>query len=241
MLQRLAVQGAELEARDVIVGERRKETDNSEEEEWSVIDLKDEQSLINKDKSRSKNKSKSTVKQIKEAASVLGFGSSFQKLGKNKEQKSIFDQLPVDNNNNENEQVDENPFWNDTTHNETESETKSILMSASESDQIGKEKGKKPAFRGLFQADKSEEKDSKCTKRQWGFDGFKRWKKSNVEDETTSLPLSERSTDQGPYIQGPDAKHIKTKILSQGSSSGFYIDKVTLRNKKYLLHQKKPF
>uniref|UniRef100_A0A803N6T6 Uncharacterized protein n=2 Tax=Chenopodium quinoa TaxID=63459 RepID=A0A803N6T6_CHEQI len=228
LLQRLAVQGAELEARDVIVGER-KEAESPEEEEWSVIDLKDDQNLINKDNSRSKNRSKHGMKHIKDAASVFGLGS-LQKLGKTRQQKSIFDQLPVDNptiSNKENDPVDENPFWNSNNHNDTESETTSILMSASDSDKFGKQechgsgKGKKTAFRSLFQTDKSEEKDSKFTKKQWGFDGFKRWKRTNVEDETTTAPLTERSSNDGP-----DTKQIKRKLLSDSSSSGFYIDKV---------------
>lgn len=248
LLQRLAVQGAELEARDVIIGEQ-KESENSEEEEWSVIDLKDEQSLIKKENSRSKNKFRhglSTVKHIKDAASVFGVGS-FQKLGRNKEQKSIFDlaansnQFPADNadiSNKENTQLHENPFWNDNSPNDSECETKSILMSASDSDKFGKEqghgmrKGKKAAFRGLFQADKSEEKDSKLPKKQWGFDGFKRWKRSNEEDETVPLPHCERSNDKRPYMQGPDTKQIKRKLLSDGSSSGFFIDKVVGDNIK---------
>ncbi|KMT03593.1 hypothetical protein BVRB_8g192660 [Beta vulgaris subsp. vulgaris] len=255
LLQRLAVQGAELEARDVIVG-GQKQPEKSEEEEWSVIDLKDEQSLINKDNSSSNNKSKhgvSAVKHIKDAASVFGFGS-FQKLGKTKEQKSIFDlpaassnQFPVDNaSSNHNQTPDDNPFWNDT-HKESESETKSIFMSdisltSSDSDKFGEEqchgveKGKRGAFRALFQGDKSDEREAKLAKKQWGFDGLKKWKRSNVEDdesETIPMPLSERSTDVGGvYMQGPDTKQIRRKLISDGSSSGFYIDKVVGNNIK---------
>ncbi|KAL2929891.1 Vacuolar protein sorting-associated protein 70 [Bienertia sinuspersici] len=243
LLQRLAVQGAELEASDVIVG-TPEQTEISDEEEWSVIDLRDEQSLINKSNSKSKNKTKhglSAVKHIKDAASVLGF-RSYQKLGRNKEQKSIFDlpatsnQFPVDDSgrsNIEEMQIDDNPFWNNT-QSESKIETKSILMSenlASDSDKFVKggchetNEGKNVAFQGQSQADKS-------AKKQWGFDGLKRWKKGNVEDETTRFPLSEKSRNEGPYIQGPDTKQKQRKLLSDGSSSGFYIDKVVGDNIK---------
>ena len=74
MLQRLAVQGAEIEARDVIVGAQKESSD----EEWSVIDLKDEKCIVSKEGSNLKNKQKqgSAMKQIKGAVSVMGFGSS---------------------------------------------------------------------------------------------------------------------------------------------------------------------
>ena len=235
MLQRLAVQGAELEVKDVIVG-TQKQTQNTVEEEWSEIDLREEQTLINKEPKNKLKQGLSSVKHIKEAASAFGFGA-FQKLGKTKEQKSIFDvaancnQFPADNagiSNNDSSQSSENPFWN-KTHSENESETKTILMPqslSSKSDKIRTEEcqGKKAVFRGPLQAGKSNEKDSKSARKQWGFDGFKRW---NTKDETAPLPLDERLSDERPYTQGPDTKQIKRKLLSGGSSSGFYIDKVT--------------
>lgn len=256
LLQRLAVQGAEIEARDVIIGTLKEE---NFEEEWSVIDLKEEKSLLNKENSSSKNKSKhglSAMKHIKDAASVFGFGSS-QKQEKNREQRSIFD-LPANNNpytvndkdisKEENGALVENPFWNNHQK-EREIETGSILMSESlapDSDKFSKEcceteKGKKKAYRGLFHKEgrvgngeegKLEEIDSKSARKQWGFDGFKIWKRSNMEDETTPLPLSERSSDGGAFMvaspvgEGLDTKHIKTKLLSDASSSAFIIDKV---------------
>ncbi|KAF8364780.1 hypothetical protein HHK36_033246 [Tetracentron sinense] len=52
LLQRLAVQGAEIEVRDVIVAGPK---ENSEEE-WSVIEFKDEQCLVDKENLYSKTK-----------------------------------------------------------------------------------------------------------------------------------------------------------------------------------------
>ncbi|MED6209462.1 hypothetical protein PIB30_054882 [Stylosanthes scabra] len=90
LLQRLVVQGAHIEARDVIVAKSKDKEDHKEmnsDEEWSVIDLKN-----NKDKdSIVSSKNKSTRKHIKGAAAlVFGFGSS-HKHGKNGMEKSIFE------------------------------------------------------------------------------------------------------------------------------------------------------
>lgn len=253
LLQRLAVQGAEIEARDVIVS---KPKENSEEE-WSVIDLRDEKSLLSKETSNSKNKSKhgSAMKQIKGAASVFGFGSSSKQGKNNKDEKGGVDSLPssVSANKTERGLFKENPFWNS---NPKESDKQSIFMSESlplESmkktggDSI--EKVKKKPFRTLFQREQREghgggehigpvpeEKEAKSAKKQWGFDGIKKWKKNNLEDETSPLPLNERSDSEAfygscrlvssPIGEGPDTKQIKRKLHSDGSSSDFFIDKV---------------
>nr|KYP57371.1 hypothetical protein KK1_003632 [Cajanus cajan] len=87
LLQRLAAQGAQIEARDVIVA-RTKDSKENSEDEWSVIDLKDEKCSMNKENSsstKSRSNQGSAMKQIKGAASVFGFA----KGGKN--EKSIFD------------------------------------------------------------------------------------------------------------------------------------------------------
>ncbi|GAB4832742.1 hypothetical protein Ancab_006759 [Ancistrocladus abbreviatus] len=62
LLQRLAVQGAEIDARDLVVGAASKE---GSDEEWSVIDLRDDQCLLNKENSHSKDKSKHAAAAIK--------------------------------------------------------------------------------------------------------------------------------------------------------------------------------
>ncbi|KAA8522925.1 hypothetical protein F0562_009348 [Nyssa sinensis] len=263
LLQRLAVQGAEIEARNVIVGAPKQSSD----EEWSVINLKDEQCLLSKENFNSKNKSKngSALKQIKGAASAFNFVSS-HKPGKVKEDKDVIDSgaehfgpngwkigssVSVKN---ELGVSKENPFWDSHTR-ERESETKSILMSESlppESMKVQKQSGgdkvKKKPFRTLFQREQreghgdgdrctdSEERASKSGKKQWGFDGFKKWKRSDSEDETAPLPLSERS-DSAAYLgscpivsspigEGPDTQQIKKKLHSNGSPTDFFIDKV---------------
>ncbi|KAI8565681.1 hypothetical protein RHMOL_Rhmol03G0279600 [Rhododendron molle] len=252
LLQRLAVQGAEIEARDVIVS-ATKESSN----EWSVIDLKDEKCLPAQESSNSKTKSKngSAVRQMKGSNSIFGFGSS-HKNGKGKENKGPIDPgpdhfAPFA----KNEQLGlsrENPFW-DSNLRQKESETQSILMMESSPPESKKvdnrsesEKAKKKMFRTLFQKEERhengdhgldyEEKVSKSGKKQWGFDGFKKWKKSESEDETAPLPLSERSDSEmflgsnrlvaSPVGEGPDTKQIKRKLHSNGAPSDFFVDKV---------------
>ncbi|XP_021276803.1 uncharacterized protein LOC110411105 [Herrania umbratica] len=255
LLQRLAVQGAEIEARDVIVA-NPKDTNENQEEEWSVIDLKDENCSTNRDNLlHSKNKSKNnlTMKQIKGAASVFGFGSS-QKPSKNRSEKSIFD---VDSNSSASmEGSKENPF-SDSHLKGKENETKSILMQeeilpteSMKENGSGTDKAKRKPFRTLFHREQreghgggggdygpgSEETASKSTKKQWGFDGFKKWKRSDSEDETAPLPLNERSDSEAflgscqlvttPIGEGPDTKQIKKKLHANGAPSDFFIDKV---------------
>lgn len=237
MLQRLAVQGAEIEARDVIVANQKEMSD----EEWSVIDLRDEECLLSKENSnpnsKSKSKHSSAMKQIKGVASALSFGTPHKNL-RNREERGVNSGIT------ELGSSRENPFWNIHLK-EKESETRSILMPESvlvetpNVEKSGADKGKKKVLRTLFQREEgsenvneSEGKALKSGKKQWGFEGFKKWKRNNEEDETTPLPLSERS-DMGPCQlvaspigEGPDTKQIKRKLHSNGSSSGFFIDKV---------------
>ncbi|KAL1822209.1 hypothetical protein ACET3Z_008987 [Daucus carota] len=257
LLQRLAVQGAVIEARLVIAGKPKEKS----EEEWSSIDLKDGNCLIGKEKMNLESKSKhnSAIKQIKEAASVLSFVSP-HKSAKFKEDKGVYD-LDKENfkssdhifsssNSDKNEMriSQENPFWNCQMR-EKESESRSILM-ASESlpeefPKSGGSKVKKKPFRTLFQREGQggvengsnvlEEKEPKSGKKQWGFEGFKKWKKSDPsEDETAPLSLNERSDGEAylgklvasPIGEGPDTKQIKKKLNSDGSPSDFFVDKV---------------
>lgn len=194
LLQRLAVQGAEIDAKDVIIG-KLKETSN---EEWSEIDLNDENSLLKKESLHNvTNKSKpiSIFKQIKSAVKNQN-PTTKNELGASKE----------------------NPFW-DFHLKEKESEKASTLMMESLPDDV-KTRG-----------------DDKVKKKQWGFDGFRKWKRSNLESETAPLPLNgERSDSEAhlgscrlvysPMGESPDTKQIKRKLHSDGSSSDFFIDKV---------------
>ncbi|KAJ7957730.1 Uveal autoantigen with coiled-coil domains and ankyrin repeats isoform 1 [Quillaja saponaria] len=171
LLQRLAVQGAEIETGDVIVAGMKDLKVNSEDE-WSVIDLKDDKCLLTKDNSNSKNITKhgSAMKQIKGASSVFSFVSSY-KPGKNKVEKSIFDSPSVHmqltepkfscpaSDENELGFFRENPFW-DSHLKEKQSETRTILMTESlpppesikESGGPDKaDKLKRKPFRTLFQ------------------------------------------------------------------------------------------
>ncbi|KAF6147614.1 hypothetical protein GIB67_031605 [Kingdonia uniflora] len=255
LLQRLAVQGAEIEARDVVLARQPTE---SLEEEWSAIDIKDEEGGLNKENLNSNNKSKhnTPMKRIKGAASMISFVTP-HKSDKNKGKKGTMYPAPATK---ECGSFKENPFW-DIPSEAKESETCSIFMSGSsevepvkaEKERGSTEKVKKKAFRTLFQREQkegnggnhnvpeTEEKVSKSAKKQWGFDGLKKWKCSNPEDETASLPLGgERSDDQvcsnpcrlvrSPIGEGPDTKLIKKKIHSDGSASDFFIDKVKTIN-----------
>ncbi|KAL9261300.1 hypothetical protein AKJ16_DCAP25132 [Drosera capensis] len=136
LLQRLALQGAEINARDLIVGTPSKE---SSDEEWSVIDLRDEQYSTNKENPHSRNKTKqvsaAALRQIKGAASVLGLKSA-SKQGNNREERSIFElpgtihQHPVDDyitKDDRNRCSRENPFWNSHFDQKQADET-SLLM-----------------------------------------------------------------------------------------------------------------
>lgn len=198
------------------------------------------------------------MKQIKGVASVLSFATPPHKnVIKKREEQSISahsgrNELGLGLSR-------ENPFWNIQLK-ENESETGSILMPESipvevvEKEKGGADKAKKIVFRTLFQREggknnapapvpvpvpEFEEKVSKSGKKQWGFEGLKKWRKSNWEDETTPLPLSTERSDAEPYLspcelvaspigEGPDTKLIKRKLHSNGSSSDFFIDKVCL-------------
>lgn len=204
LLQRLAVQGAEIEARDVIIVVAQKERSD---EEWSIIDLKDEKCLLSKENSNLKirlRQGSAAMKQIKGAASsVLSFGSSnLKSVGKShggeEEEENV---RPNDRNimargQNELGLSTENPFWN-SNFRDNESETKSILMPPEpmKVEKQSGEKGKRKPFKTLFQKEQKDddggnENGCKSGKKQWGFDGFKKWKKADSDDETAPLASS---------------------------------------------------
>ncbi|KAG9153426.1 hypothetical protein Leryth_021006 [Lithospermum erythrorhizon] len=256
LLQRLAVQGVEIEAKNVIVKGGQMKKSN---EEWSEIDLKDEKSLLSsKGSSSSKNKpqhgsSSASSKQIKGAASsVLGFISSTKssKVKEEKSEKEIFKKS-------ESLISTENPFWHNQFIREREKETKSVLMSESLASktlktekQSGGDRAKKKPFKTFFQreqkgeergesdnhdvARRSEEKSAKSGKKQPWL--FKKWKKNDGEDdETDPLPLGGERSDgedyfgrlvENPMGEGPDTKEIKRKLHPCGAPSDFFVDKV---------------
>lgn len=225
LVQRLAVQGAKIEASDIIASKSKDSKENSEEE-WSVIDLKDDK---NKENLNSKTRSNqgSALKQIKGAASVFGFVSSNNKHDKNWSEKSIFDSPSLH------------------SKGKQQSEAGSILMEETgppepqKQSSAGSEKLKRKPFRTLFHKEQREghggsemeQKGGKSVKKQWGFDGFKKWKRSELDDddETAPLPLNQRSDSEAfarAVGEGPDTKLIKKKLHSDGSPSDFFIDKV---------------
>lgn len=257
MLQQLAVQGAEIEARDVIVSNPKDGKENSEEQ-WSVIDLKDEKCQMKKENSQMKNKLKhnnSAMKQMKEAVSVFSFASSHKK---NSEEKSIFYIESEFSACSKNYMMcsKEDPFW-DGQLKHKESETQSLLPQESLQNESAikvrdggnsVEKAKRKPFRTLFHKEQKEgrgrgenvvefeESALKSAKKQWAFEGLKKWKRNDSDDETAPLPLNERSDSEAylescklvssPIGEGPNTRDIKKKLHSNGSPSDFFIDKV---------------
>lgn len=215
----------------MIVADPKENLKENSEEEWSVIDLRDENISL-KSNSNSKNKSKNmlSMKQIRGAASVFSFGSN-----RTRKEKSIFDT--------------ENQLC-------SSSETHSILMpEGSSNKEMSEEKAKRRPFRTLFQGHGGsngggdddggnygpdyEERMNKSGKKNWGFNGLKKWKRDETEDDTAPLPLHERSDSEAfwgssnstqlamsPIGEGPNTKMIKRKLHSNGSPSDFFIDKV---------------
>ena len=102
----------------------------------------------------------------------------------------------------------------------------------------GLDKLKRKPFRTLFHKEQSgcpeqDQRSGKSGKKQWGFEGFKKWRRNESEDETAPLPRNEKS-DSEAYSgslakalgEGPHTKLIKKKLHSDGSPSDFFIDKV---------------
>ncbi|XP_020100598.1 uncharacterized protein LOC109718668 [Ananas comosus] len=217
LLQRLAVQGVEIDCRDVIVGAP---TANSDEE-WTDIDLKDKE-----EPSVAANKSKHRTPPIKAFFTKVNATTTT----KGKGNKDTADSTRGGDHN--------------LMHKGT------ILMpESSPLVPVKPEKGKRKPFGTLFrkeqQEDGNENKNpnlepeekggtAKSSKKPWGLEGFKKWKKNSNVDESTVpyLPSRERSDAftcelvASPLGEGPDTKRLKKKIHSDGSNSDFFIDKV---------------
>ncbi|KAI3754441.1 hypothetical protein L1987_54225 [Smallanthus sonchifolius] len=190
LLQRLTAQGVKIDPKDIVVAGVQQKNPN---DEWSVIDLKDSGS-----KPKSKQQ-KSTIKQVKEAASVFGLpSSSSHKSGKDKSVSDMGTQnLAISQ---------ENPFWNCELK-EKDDEKPTILMTESVVVEDSTKKPKRKPFKGL--------------------DGFMKWKKSD-DSEKDTVPLSLNDSVNENYIgirEGTDFK-IKRKLHTDGSSSDFFVDKV---------------
>ncbi|CAL1358952.1 unnamed protein product [Linum trigynum] len=239
LLQRLAIQGAEIEASDVIVGGKQSDVDENREEEWSVIDLKDEKrEPTPQSNSKSKQSSSPGMKQIKGAGSTL-FG--FHKQSNRRQSIFEIEAKRQSCGHYNGGGMDESPIVN-AGHSVKESESKSILMEASGkiAGSQGKENGsgekaKRKPFRTLFHNSKEQSSDKSAKKKQW-------WKRNDSEDETAPLPLNIGRSGDGedeygnlvtsPIGEGPNTKQIKRKLHSNGTPSDFFIDKVLGNNIK---------
>ncbi|MQL99072.1 hypothetical protein Taro_031789 [Colocasia esculenta] len=245
LLQRLAVQGVEVDCRDVVMGSSQTIT---EEEEWSVIELTEKESPAAKE-----NKPKH-LSSIKGAMSLIGIASGKGKSKKPAPGSTQEPFAPVDLNRPPNAEAYNSfgakPSWGD--HRGTEN--RSILMPESSHNAPVKEeeKVKKKSFRTLFQKEQTAEgsgkkepasgegkRTPKSSRTAWGFDGIRKWKRSTWEDEDTTpyLPPGERSDDAtslpcalvtSPVGEGPDTKRIKKKMHPDGAASDFFIDKKVL-------------
>ncbi|KAI4380076.1 hypothetical protein MLD38_006304 [Melastoma candidum] len=238
LLHRLAVQGVEIDVKDVIVV-GPKETKESTGEEWCDIDLKDETCPNNKENSDPKNESKenSAMKHIKGAISSL-------KPGKHKSETSVFDRISQDISS----QCSENPFW-DAQSKERQGETQSILMAESfpvnpsnGNNESSNGEHKRRPFRTVFHreqngpanSNENEEREMKSAKKQWGLDGLKKWKRTCSDKGTAPFSLSDGSCREAysSIGEGPDIKQIKMKLRPDGAPSDFFVDKVLGQNIK---------
>ncbi|KAK4257488.1 hypothetical protein QN277_007068 [Acacia crassicarpa] len=227
LMERLSVQGAEVEGSDVIFGGSKGEKEKISEREWPIIELKDEQCLIKKENSDSKNRSK-----IKGGvASCFSFGSSHKTRKNRIGGKSIFDSPSLHLNSappkfsysvfkNEPGYSKENPFWN--------GESKSHRSV---------DKPKRKPFRILFRREHSGQETEERTERSAKKQGFKKWKNNDSDDETAPLPLNERSDSEFHLVSsqvvtrlsGEETDNIMKKTLYSDASSpsDIFIDKVS--------------
>ncbi|KAK7354421.1 hypothetical protein VNO80_19884 [Phaseolus coccineus] len=230
LLVRLAVQGGEIKGREMIVS-GLKNTKENPEEEWSDIDLKDDQFLMNKEKSNSKKTSKQPRKQaMKGASSVLSFGSPF-KSGKNSMEKSIFNSPTLHMHSAQSKVPSPSIF------------TQSELRHSKEKKPFwdGSEKMKRKPFRALFHRDKNKKEGhggggdhhgletEKSSKKQWGYDELRKWKKSDSDDDTAPLSLNEKS-DSEAYLPSYQLSRaygevsLINKLQHDQSPSAFSVD-----------------
>ncbi|CAA7408049.1 unnamed protein product [Spirodela intermedia] len=240
LLQRLALQGVEIDCRDVIAGGH----DVLPEEEWSEIELRDkERPAVDVKQSKTKH-----LPSIKGAMSFVGIST-----GKVKETTSCAASeplRPVDLNRRTNWEA---PSLREKTllrEGQKGIENRSILapVSLQNPSAANEEKVKKKSFRAIFHKEQREGNGKtdltagdgdkttppRAPRMHWGLDGLKKWKRSACDDESTApyLPPGERSDDAASLGEGPDTKRIKKKIHSDGAASDFFIDKVLGENIK---------
>ncbi|XP_047944239.1 uncharacterized protein LOC125190868 [Salvia hispanica] len=232
LLQRLAVQGAEIEARNVIVGVLHKETTN---DEWSEIDLKDDKGSANQ-QVISASKGGLRVKRMKGVASVLGL-ASLDKHGKLKENDAVnagcssrsdergdgFKSILM-------EESSPSPVVDERKRSVSGKVKKATLRAALQREEEGS------GSCGLHEA-KGKEK-VKLGKRVWGFDGLKKWRRIEPRHEIAQFSSVDEEEGYGgklvpnPVGEGPDTRQIKKKLHPNGAPADFFVDKVVAENIK---------
>uniref|UniRef100_A0A7N0RHV1 Uncharacterized protein n=1 Tax=Kalanchoe fedtschenkoi TaxID=63787 RepID=A0A7N0RHV1_KALFE len=158
--------------------------------EWSIVEFKDRsQTQISKSKSR--NGSSKKQPQIKGSTSVLGLVLATHR-------NERVDQHPHNKSSNVSGSLDYDPSWE---KNEKKIETKAMLMME------------------RSEPEPEPEKRDKSAKKQWGFSGFKKWKRKSSEEESTEPVPSEVKSD---FVDGfvrveavDSSKQIKKKLQSE--------------------------
>ncbi|XP_008788782.2 uncharacterized protein LOC103706461 [Phoenix dactylifera] len=231
LLQRLAVQGAEIDCRDVIVGAPAVSS-----EEWSVIELRDREPTTTTEKSKHKTPMKSFI------SNVATPYKSWRGKGKENSRNPNINAMDPS------KVSMENPFWE---KNKNGNNCSILMPESSPPAPVKSEPAKRKPFHALFQRQqrdenenkeastpKPEEKLPKSSKKQWGFDGFKKWKRSDSEDESATpyLPPGERSDDASPIpralVASPIGEGPDTKRMKKAMHSDFLVDKVLGENIK---------
>ncbi|XP_031480250.1 uncharacterized protein LOC116250624 [Nymphaea colorata] len=208
LLLRLAVQGEEINCRDVIVSSAQ-QLNFDDESEWSVVELRDECS-IDRDNSKSKPKHRSPMKQLKGAMSKITSFSSGQKSGKNRGKAGP--NLP-------------NGSFKDNRSSDAQSP---ILMpecsppSPSLANETASSKQGKKSWGLKMWRKRGLEDDSTTPYLPPG----------ERSDDIVSTGTGPCALASKPIGEGPDTKLIKKKIHSDGSASDFFIDKVLGENIK---------
>ncbi|XP_010913368.1 uncharacterized protein [Elaeis guineensis] len=221
LLQRLAVQGAEIDCRDVIISTPA----TSSEEEWTVIDLRDKEPAMTTEKAKHKTPIRSFISNVASPCKLW--------RGKGKENSVNFWEK---NQNGDRSSILMMPESSPLVPVKSETTRRKPFHALFQREQRDQNENKDPSI------PRPEERVPKSLKKQWGLDGIKKWKRNNAEeDSTTDLPHGERSDDASsvpcvlvasPIGEGPDTKRIKKKMHSDGSTSDFFIDKVLGENIK---------
>ncbi|CAN6450651.1 unnamed protein product [Victoria cruziana] len=208
LLLRLAVQGVEINCRDVIVSSAQ-QLNFDDDSEWSVVELRDECSSIDRDNPNNKSKHRSPMKQLKGAMSKITGFSSGQKSGKNRGKTGQH-------------------LSNESKENRFSNAQNSILMPecspprpslANETSSF--KQGKK--YWGLKMWRKRASEDDSTTPY------LPLGERSDDVVSNDTVPCAIASE---PIGEGADTKLIKKKIHPDGCASDFFIDKVLGENIK---------